>query len=429
MKLLHRTRRPILLYASVVLLLSIPAYYLILRNVWLADIDQDLEIVKRKVERGLQGGHLSQEALAETIHRINAIDAGVHLALLPPDSSVVERFHTIDRFDELHGHEEPFRTYESTIMLDGVPYAISISRVIEETEELVLAITLVALVSLVLLFGGMLLIDRVAARRIWRPFHRLLDALKRFQVDSDQPFQASPTGVTEFDELERVVEQLTQRNRAIYEEQRHFTENAAHELRTPLALLQAKVERLFQSEGLSPQQAALLDETSRLLGRMRHTHDGLLLLARVDNAPVHPEERCDPVAIIRSQLAQTREQIDALGLTVSMEAAQTVSWRMEPAMAEILLGNLIGNAIRHNMRGGRIRITLTPDALSIANTGQGGALDPESLFKRFSGSGSGKGLGLGLTIAQRVCERQGWSLRYAYREDMHVFSVHPVAVG
>ncbi|MBL7937741.1 MAG: HAMP domain-containing histidine kinase [Flavobacteriales bacterium] len=429
MKLLHRTRKPILLYATAVLFLSIPAYYIILQKVWLADIDEDLVVVKRKVERGLQGGHLPQEALAEAIQRINALEAGVHLALLPPDSSVHEHFGTVVRYDDLHGHAEPFRTYTSSLALNGVPYAITISRVVEETEALVLAITLVALVSLVLLFGGTLLIDRVAARRIWRPFHRLLEALKRFHVDSDASFQASPTGITEFDELERVVEQLTQRNKAIYEEQRRFTENAAHELRTPLALLQGKVERLFQTKGLTEEQAGLLDEAGRLLGRMRRTHDGLLLLARVDNAPVRAEDRCDPGSIIRAQLALAQERIDTLDLTVSVEAEQLVSWRMEPSMAEILLGNLIGNAIRHNKRGGRIHITLAPDMLTIANTGDGGALDLEALFKRFSGSGDSKGLGLGLAIAQRVCARQGWSLRYAYQEDMHTFSVHPAPGG
>ena len=148
MKLLHRTRRPIWIYATLVLLLSIPAYYVILRKVWLADIDQDLEVVKRKVELGLHAEELSREALAEAIQRINAIDAGVHLSVLPPDSIVKDHFRTIERHDDLHGHEEPFRTYESTVVLNGEPHAITVTRVIEETEELLTAIALVTLVSL-----------------------------------------------------------------------------------------------------------------------------------------------------------------------------------------------------------------------------------------------------------------------------------------
>lgn len=427
MKLLHHTRRPIWIYATVVLLLSIPAYYLILRKVWLADIDQDLEVVKRKVERGLQAEQLSKEALAEAIRRINAIEAGVHLSVLSADSVVVDRFHTIERYDELHGHEEPFRTYESTVVLNGVPHAITVIRVVEETEELVTAIAVVTLVSLMLLFGGVMILDRVSARRIWAPFHRLLDALKRFQVDGPMPFKATPTGVTEFDELESVVEQLTQRNRAIYAEQQRFTENAAHELRTPIALLQGKVERLFQTSGLTQEQAGMLDEANRLLGRMRRTHDGLLTLALVGNMPVRPGVLCGPHMIVRSQLDQAQEHIASLGLSVSVEVEPPVQWPMEPGLAEILLGNLVNNAVRHNMPGGSIHIQLSATMFTIANTGMDNPLDPDRLFKRFSGSG--KGLGLGLAIAQRVCERQGWSLGYAFEKGMHCFSVQPNVSG
>lgn len=423
MKLLHRTRRPIWIYATLVLLLSIPAYYVILRKVWLADIDQDLEVLKRKVELGLHAEELSREALAEAIQRINAIEAGVYLSVLPPDSIVKDRFHTIERHDELHGHVEPFRTYESMVVLNGVPHAITVTRVIEETEELLTAIALVTLVSLMLLFGGVMVLDHVSARRIWAPFHRLLDALKRYKVDGSVPFKATPTGVTEFDDLERVVEQLTQRNRAIYAEQQRFTENAAHELRTPIALLQGKVERLFQTSGLTQEQAGLLDEANRLLGRMRRTHDGLLMLSHVDNIPVRLWSHCDPDVIVRSLLDHAQEQIESLNLSVSMDIEPPVQWRMEPGMAEILLGNLVNNAIRHNAAGGRLRIHISATMFSVANTGADTPLDPQRLFKRFSGSG--KGLGLGLAIAQRVCERQGWSLRYAYEDSMHCFSACP----
>jgi signal transduction histidine kinase len=419
MKLFQRTRRPIWTYATVVMLLSIPAYYLIMRNVWLADIDQDLEVVKQKVERGIHAQHLSGTALSDAIDHINAIDAGVQLSMLPADSTRTDRFHTRVKFDALHGHDEPFRIYESTVRLNGVPYAITVSRVVEETEELVTSIALVALVSLVLLFGGMLVLDRVYAGRIWAPFQHLLARLKRFQVDGTAHFQAAKTGVTEFDELERELEQLTRRNMAIYAEQRRFTENAAHELRTPIALLQGKVERLFQSEGLTRPQAELLEEANSGIRRMRLTLDGLLTLTYVDNAPLHADAVCDPEAIIRALLDQAKERISNLGLSLELHVAPDVRWPMEPAMAEILLGNLVSNAVRHNVRNGTMCIALSAEKFSFSNTGADNALDTERLFKRFSAPA--KGLGLGLAIAQRVCERQGWQLRYSFLVGMHTF--------
>ena len=421
MKLLQRTRRPIWIYATLVLSLSIPAYYLILRNVWLADIDEDLEVVKQKVERGINTQRLEGEALRTMIAHLNALDGGIHLSRLPADSSVVDRFRTLVRYDDLHGHMEPFRTYESTVTLNGVPYLITVYRVVEETEELVTSIALVALISLLLLFGGMVVLDRVSAKRVWAPFHHLLDRLKRFHVDDTTPFQATPTGITEFDELEGVLEQLTLRSMTLYAEQRRFTENAAHELRTPIALLQAKLERLFQCKDLTQEQAALLEEADDLLRRMRRTHDGLLTLANVDNAPVHSEASCDPGAIVHALLQNAEEQITSLGLAVEVHTEPNMQWTMESAMAEILIGNLVSNAIRHNKEGGAMRIDLSSGVLSVANSGATTSLDPAGLFKRFSASG--KGLGLGLAIAHRVCERQGWSLHYAFEHGMHIFTV------
>ncbi|MBK6755495.1 MAG: response regulator transcription factor [Flavobacteriales bacterium] len=116
-----------------------------------------------------------------------AIEAGVHLCS-STDSIVKDRFHTvIARHDELHGHVEPSRIHESKVVLNGVPHAITVTRVIEETEELLTAIALVTLVSLVLLFGGVMVVDHVSARRIWAPFHRLLDELKRFKWTAPYP--------------------------------------------------------------------------------------------------------------------------------------------------------------------------------------------------------------------------------------------------
>ncbi len=419
MKLLHRTRRPFWIYAAVVMVLSVPTYYLVLERQWLADIDEDLVVQKKKLEHGLNERHLTDVELDSAIARLNALDVGFQLA--EGERSLPDHFSTVERHDAFHGHTEPFRTYTSTIHVNGRPYMIAVSRVIEETEELITGIAIIACITLLLLFGGVLLLDRVTAQRIWAPFHDMLSRLKHFQVDDVEPFRAASTGVSEFDELEVELEHLTARNMAMYTEQRRFTENAAHELRTPIALLQGKLERLFQSKDLTQEQATLLEEAGNVLGRMHRSHEGLLLLARLENGAAPRIGISDPNAIVSNVLTQWDDRIRELHLTLVVDGVANATWRMEPAMAEILLGNLVSNAIRHNRAGGRITIGISPTACTVSNTGDAAPLDPTQLFKRFAGSG--KGLGLGLAIAQRVCERQGWSLTYAYEAPLHVFRV------
>ncbi len=419
MKLLHRTRRPFWIYAAVVMVLSVPAYYLVLESQWLADIDEDLVVQKEKLEHGLNERQLTDVELDSVIARLNALEVGFQL--VEGERSMADHFSTVERHDAFHGHAEPFRSYSSTIRVNSRPYSITVSRVIEETEELIAGIALIACITLLLLFGGVLLLDRLSAQRIWAPFHDMLSRLKHFQVDDVEPFRAAHTGVNEFNELELELEQLTTRNMAMYAEQRRFTENAAHELRTPIALLQGKLERLFQSKDLTQEQATLLEEASHVLGRLHRSHEGLLLLARLENGAASRTATCDPNAIINNLLAQADDRIQELGLIVRTDGVVNITWRMLPAMAEILLGNLVSNAIRHNQVGGRITISISPTACIVSNTGASAPLDPDQLFKRFAGSG--KGLGLGLAIAHRVCERQACSLTYAYEAPMHVFRV------
>ena len=374
MKLLHRTRRSFWIYAAVVMLLSVPVYYLVLQHQWSADIDEDLVVQKRKLEQGLSEQRLNDAQLDSAIADINALGIGFRIERM--ERSMPEHHSTIERYDAFHGHAEPFRTYTGTMQVNGRPYSVTVSRVIEETEELVAAIATIACITLLLLFGGVLLLDRLSAKRIWAPFHAILARLKRFQVDDAEPFRARSTGVVEFDELQYALEQLTTRNMAIYTEQRRFTENAAHELRTPIALLQGKLERLYQSRDLTQEQATLLEEAGTVLARMRRSHEGLLLLARLDNIGTIPDTSCDPHIIVRQLLAHSHERVQELDLHITVNAEVNSIWRMEPSMAETLLGNLVSNSIRHNVPGGRVVIEVYSTAFSIGNTAEGPALDP-----------------------------------------------------
>ena len=91
-------------------------------------------------------------------------------------------------------------------------------------------------------------------------------------------------------------------------------------------------------------------------------------------------------------------------------------------LAEILLSNLISNAIRHNHTGGEIRINLTADSLIIQNTGDDLPLQDE-VFTRFHKTSGSEGSGLGLTISKEICVNFGFSLNYKFLDSYHTFIV------
>jgi signal transduction histidine kinase len=93
-------------------------------------------------------------------------------------------------------------------------------------------------------------------------------------------------------------------------------------------------------------------------------------------------------------------------------------------LTEILLSNLISNAIRHNYNGGEIIIDLKDDLLTIKNTGDNEPLPDKKIFTRFHKSSNSEGSGLGLTISQQICENFNSSLRYSYLDGYHTFTVN-----
>ena len=94
--------------------------------------------------------------------------------------------------------------------------------------------------------------------------------------------------------------------------------------------------------------------------------------------------------------------------------------KMNPYLAEILIHNLLGNAVKHNVEGGQITITSSGNELTISNTGKSLTISTDQLFQRFSKQNTGnESTGLGLAIATEICLKSGLTLRYNYKNGFH----------
>jgi signal transduction histidine kinase len=105
-----------------------------------------------------------------------------------------------------------------------------------------------------------------------------------------------------------------------------------------------------------------------------------------------------------------------LELIVDLDGSRA---RMNAYLADILLNNLLVNAVRHNLDGGRIMIRLQAGELSVGNTGPPLSFDAENLFDRFTKGQHSDGTGLGLAIVRQICDNYGFGLSYRYEEAMH----------
>ena len=121
------------------------------------------------------------------------------------------------------------------------------------------------------------------SKRLFQPFHDILDSISRFNLKSpDQP-ELPKTSTKEFSELNNFVRQMTSKARRDYVSLKEFSENASHEMQTPIAVAQGKLELLSVSEGLNPNQLELIQSARASLTKLSKMGKSLSLLTKIEN--------------------------------------------------------------------------------------------------------------------------------------------------
>ena len=264
---------------------------------------------------------------------------------------------------------------------------------------------------------------RFLSRRLWRPFDETLRTAEGFRLEDGVVPELPASDVAEFRRLNSTLETLMTNVLASFRTQKEFTENASHELQTPLAVIRSKLDLMLQLPGITQQQAAVIQSLYEVTGRLAQLNRGLLLLAKIENNQYDSKEDTDVVAMVRASLAQLGGMAGNISLNDRI-ADGRLTVRANRMLLESLVNNLLVNAVRHNSQGGEVTVTVEGRSLAVANSACGAALDAGQIFNRFyRPPGQVGGNGLGLAIVKAVCDYHGWSVGYAYRDGHHVFTV------
>jgi signal transduction histidine kinase len=415
MKLLARTTVIFLLYAAVVAAAGTWVYYTVIHKLYYAYVDRTLSRRKLRVKQALHHELRTPTDLAFW-HRI---DHNVEFELLPSGGSPApERFRDRLMYNALTDEQQRYRQVSETVQFQGRRYRLEVRTSVLDDGDLLVGITVAGAILLLVLLGGILIIQHVLTRRYWRPFYHTLAVLQQYQLDQHHAPVLAPTAIPEFKALNAALTRVLSKHQRLYHRQREFAENAAHELQTPLAILRTKLDSLVQAPGLTEEQAGHIEPLLAVTQRLTHLCRSLLLLVHLDQQLFFPTETVDLAATLRTQLDQLREQMDAADLTLKTDLAPQVLVAVNRSLLDILVSNLVVNAIRHNRPDGVVRVTLTPQLLTVENTGRPQALPADQLFARFRANpGRPPGsVGLGLPIARQICETSGFLLSYHYEE-------------
>lgn len=413
MKLSTRYNRVNTLISIAALIITGIIYYLVIHLILTNKLDRDLTVEENEIRQytgtyhklPLPASFLDQQV---SYQKVNSTEP-------------VHEFSYTNYYNAKEKENEPGRSLVTAISLNGEAFLVTITKSRLESEGLVRIILLITLGVTILLLLAMLLINRFVLNRLWQPFYVTLKGMKDFELSKMEPVKAEPTGVDEFNELNASVNAMAESVRKDYRELKSFTDNASHEMMTPLAVIQSKLDTLLQTGAFTDQQGALLEDIYNASGKLSRLHQSLLLLVKIENNLIPDNKEIDLKEIIESKVRQFHELFDRMNLKVTTELDK-ITVNMSGYLADILLNNLIGNAIRHNIPGGNIHIQLISGQLTISNSGQSEELPPK-LFERFSKSGISEGLGLGLTIIRQICSLYGFHLEYQWQKKKHFFTI------
>lgn len=422
--LLSKTTKPFIIYVLIILVISIPAYYLVVDAIWKHELDEHNDIVARKTASQINSLKLSEEKLIETIQLWNDVQPSTNIRKLEKNDNLKDSIFIVEKpHDFLHFEEiDRFRCLSKVIYLNKKPYRFYIETNIEETQETIFFISITTVFLFVLIVGGLLFLNRRLSKSVWKPFRETLDQLKTFSLNNQTKIEFSKTDVSEFDELNQSLTKLIEHNVSVYKTQKEFTENASHELQTPLAILKNKLDILLQNQDLTEKQYQIAEEMNRALSRSSRINKNLLLLAKIDNKQFD-SETFHLNEVLNQSLEILQEHFEQKNISVKTEISDNVKANGNIGLTEVLINNLIINAIRHTSINGSISIKLNNSVFEVSNSGAE-KLNSDLLFKRFSRfSKDNNGSGLGLAIVQEICKSQNWTIDYRFENYNHIFSV------
>ena len=420
MKLLTKSSLLYLLYSGVLLLISIPVLYFAIQHRVVEEVKENLLSQKGNIIQ-----KASQKDTTELILWMKNLEPNV--TILPSKQADNERdkFYTSTFYDKTANENTPCLILESNINVQGKFYFVKIKNSLIDSKDLIESIVRIVASLLLLIIIGLVIINRLLSKKLWKPFYHTIKKLEDYRIDKTDPLQLPATSVLEFNDLNNAIVDLTNRNQKVYQLQKEFTENASHEMQTPLAVFQAKLDLLMQTKPLQEEQYELISDLAIVIQKMKKLNMSLLLLTKIENNQFAEEEPISIKQVLEKTIEQYRLLAEEKIITIQYECIEEAVLYANSSLMEIMLGNFISNAIRHNHINGTVSLKSYKTHISFLNTGSEVPLDNEKIFQRFhKQTTDSNSIGLGLQIAKKIAEHYHFSTQYSFEQQAHQFQLN-----
>jgi signal transduction histidine kinase len=361
---------------------------------------------------------------------------GYESIILPNDSSIIisptftenhemeTEFSDVEVYSKLEDEFVPYRQLAFTYRYHDEIRQIFIRRSLFESDDLIETILLSLSTIFVIAILLFITVNYFGIRHLWHPFYQILENLKTFDFRYSNVPQKVESKISEFQQLESILNDMTTKMNKDYLALKEFSENASHEMQTPLAIIRNRLELLMQ-QIQGEKEMKSLDEVYQATNRLSKLHKALGLLTKLVNHEFKEQKSISLKPFLESQTKNFSDILAFKKISLKMSIEDDPQLTINEFLLEILFSNLMSNAIYHNIEEGNIYINLVRNKFEISNTGPTPDTDPNQYFERFKkGKPDSENSGLGLSIVKQICDSYGYDVQYTYENGMHILKVY-----
>ena len=326
----------------------------------------------------------------------------------------------INLYDEAEDEVEPYIEYTNTVKINNWYYLIKLRHSLLDISELAIAIS-IPLFSLLILVLVVSFVTTIKMNKtVWNDFENNLKEIENFSFNKLQSIKLKQTNIEEFNRLNSTVTHLTQKLQHDYKALKEFTENASHEIQTPISIISLNLDEILQ-QNLSEQVFKQVITTQNAVKRLSNLNKNLLLLTKINNKQYPIDNNWSINNLINIKIIEFKPLLKSKKIKISYNQDGNFIIRLNTELAEIMLNNLISNAIEHNIDNGKILINISEKQLQICNTGKENSLTNSNIFSRFTKENS-QSCGLGLSIVKQICDTHKLKISYK-KNELHCFTI------
>lgn len=318
-------------------------------------------------------------------------------------------------YNENSGAFLPYRQLYFTIEYKNRLHLVNVNQQTFEFGDLLYVLIGSILALFLLFFVFTYLVDFYLKKKVWSPFNDTLEKLDDYDLEIGRNLSLTNSGIKEFDKLNEVVNKMVGKINSDYENTKNFSEDISHEMQTPLAIIKSRIDIIRQEHTLDKDSIVSLSVISNAVSRLSNLNKSLLLLTKIRNDQFQDIVKVNVKQVITDFLENIEELIDAKAITVDI-ACDDLFIDMDLTLSDILISNLLVNAIRHNTNEGFVKIQLSDDKLIIENSCLPQE-NKENLFDRMVSNKSKDSIGLGLNLVKSICDKNGFDVSYSFPMD------------